>query len=95
MEVAIGIDVAEACPDGIVNEQKVRIFIPRSFIESQSAVLVDTVWSNFHKGAILRTTSGTSVDPYNGALLVRYVLVLEVPEKEVAVVLFGDFDVPR
>ena len=48
VDVAIGVDIAETCSDGIVDEQKIRKFVPRPFVESQSAVLVYSVWPNFH-----------------------------------------------
>jgi len=90
---AVSVDIAKAGADGIVDEHDVGELGPRSVIIHQRMVVFESVGANFHQCAILRATPRTAVQPDHRPLLVGDVLVLEVPEKDVAVVLGGDLDV--
>jgi hypothetical protein len=93
VDIAVCVDEAEASTDRIVDEKKVRKFVPGAVIVDEVAVVEQAIWSNLHQRAIFGATAGPAVKPNNGALLVCDVLVLEVPEEEVAIVLGRDGDV--
>ncbi len=93
MKKAVRVHVAEAGPDGIVDKEHIRELIPRSFIVLQFAALPHPIRSHFHQRAVQRTTPWTTVEPYHCTLPVCDVSVLEMPEKEVSVMLWRYLDV--
>ena len=93
VQVAVGIDVAEASSNRLVNKKQISEFIPRSVVVFQIASFSDSIRSDLHERAIKGATSRPAVQPNDGSLLVRDVSVLVVPEEQVSVVLWIDFDV--
>ena len=91
--VAIRADEAVSRPDRVVDEEEVRKLAPRALVVGERQVVVDAVRADLHQGAVLGTAAGPAVEPDDGSLFVGDVLVLEVPEEEVAVGLGCDFDV--
>lgn len=93
VDVAVGVDVAEAGADRVVDKHDVGELVPGSVIVHERLVVLEPVGANLHEGAVLGAASGAAVEPDDGPLLVGDVLVLEVPEEEVSVLFGGDFDV--
>lgn len=91
MNVAIGVDIAEAGAHRLINKEQVRKFGPRTVVVCQSAIGLDSVGADLHHGTIHRTTSRASVEPQYCALLVCDMTILVVPEEEVPVVFGCDF----
>lgn len=81
MDVTIRINVAEASADGIVDEEQVRELMPAAVVVLQGIGILETVGAYLHHDAIFGTTTRSSIEPNNGALPVRDVLILEVPEE--------------
>lgn len=92
--VGVGVDVAKAGADGVVDKQHVCKLVPSALVVGQRLIVLHSVGANFHEGAVLGAASRAAVQPDDCPLLVRNVLVLVVPKEEVAVVFGGDFDVP-
>lgn len=92
MQIAVGVDIAEAGANGIVHEHDVGEFVPSTIVIFQRLVILEPVRADFHQRAIHRAAPGTAIQPDDRPLLVRNVLVLEVPKKEVAVMVGVDFD---
>lgn len=95
VKIAIRVDVAEARTDWIVDEHNICEFIPGSVVVLQCVVVLQAIRADFHQGAILGTTAGAAIQPDDRPLLIRDVLVLEVPEEHVAIVFGGDLDMPN
>lgn len=92
-DVGVGVDVAVAGADGVVDEHDVGELVPGALVVDQRLVVLDSEGANLHQGAVLGAASRPAVQPDDGPLLVRNVLVLVVPKEDVAVVFGGDFDV--
>lgn len=95
MNVAIRVDITEACADRIIDKEQICKFIPGTVVQGQGVVLCNSVRPNLHQGAILGTTSWPTVEPYDSSLPVRNVVVLKVPEKQVAIGFRSDLDVTK
>lgn len=93
MDIAIRVDITEASTDRIVDKEQIGKLIPGTVIQSQRLVTLDPIRANLHQGAILGAAPGPTIEPYHGSLAVRNVIVLEVPEEQVAIVLWNDLDV--
>lgn len=93
VQVAVGVNVAEAGAGGVVDKEQVGKLVPGAIVDLELVALADAVGPNLHEGAVLGAAAGPAVDPDDGALLVGNVGILEVPEEEVGVVLFVDLDV--
>ncbi len=93
VEIAVGVGVAEARTDGVVDKHDVGELIPRAIVVDQRVLVLEPVGPNFHQGAILGAAPRAAVEPDDRPLPVGDVFVLEVPEEEVTVCFGGDFDV--
>jgi hypothetical protein len=90
----VGIDVAIAGADGVVDKQDVGEFVPGAVVVLERLIVLYSIGANLHHGAIEGAASRAAIQPNHGPLLVRNVFVLEMPKEEVAVAFGGDFDVP-
>jgi hypothetical protein len=77
----VGIDVAEAGADGVVDEQNVGKLVPSAIVVDQRLVVLQSVGANLHQGAVLGAASRPAVQPDDCPLLVRNVFVLEMPKE--------------
>lgn len=93
VDIRVCVDIAKSSANRVVDKEQIRKFVPRSVVQYQSVLVRQPVGADFHKTAILRTATGTTVQPDDSPLLIRNVLVLIVPEEGVSVVFWGDLDV--
>jgi hypothetical protein len=92
--VTIRVDVAEAGPDWVVDEQQIGKLVPAALVQLQLVALSHSIWTDLHQGAVLGAAAGAAIEPYHESLAIRKVTVLEEPEEEVAVVFRSNFNVP-
>lgn len=88
VEIRIGVHIAEAGSNRVIDEQKVRKLIPASIVHAQSPILLHPIRSNLHHCAIHATATRPSVEPNHGPLAVGNVSILVKPEEHVTV-MFG------
>jgi len=81
VEVAVGVRITKASADGLVDEKQVGEFIPRTLVVFQCLVVFESVGANLHQCTIHGATPGPTIQPNNGSLSVRNMLVLEMPEE--------------
>ena len=63
VDIGVGVDKAEAGSDRVVDKQQVGEFVPGSIVASQSAVFIDTIRTDFHQCAVLRTAAWSTIQP--------------------------------
>lgn len=95
MDVFVGVGKAVAGSDRVIHEQEVGEFVPGAIVVGQGILVLETVGADLHEHAVFGTAAGASIEPDDGALAVRDVLVLDVPEEEVGVGFGVDFYVPK
>jgi hypothetical protein len=93
VQVAIGVGITEPSADRLINKQQVGELIPRTLVVFQCLFVFESVGANLHQRTIHRAASGPTIQPNDGSLPIRNMLVLEVPEEEVAVARGVYFDV--
>jgi hypothetical protein len=91
--ISIGVDVAEAGANRVIDEEKVREFVPGAIVILEMVTVFQPIWTNFHHGTVLGTAAWTTIKPDDGSLPIGDVLILEMPEEKIAIVFWGDFDV--
>lgn len=94
VNVAVRVDVAEARPNGIVDEENICKLVPRPRVLFQLSTLENSVRSNLHQGAIHRAATGSTIQPDDSSLPIADMSILIMPEEDVAVVFRSDFNVP-
>lgn len=93
MDVAVGVDIAEASTNGVVDEEEVGELVPGPLVGHELAVFDNSIRADLHESAVLGTAAGAAIEPNDGSLPIGDVVVLEMPEEQVAVGLWCDFDV--
>lgn len=93
VEIVVGVDITVASANRVVDKEQIGEFVPSAIVEGQCLVTLDSVRTNLHQGAIFGAAARSTIQPYNGSLAVRNVVVLEVPEEQVAMNVWGDLDV--
>jgi hypothetical protein len=93
MDVIVRIDVAEPGANWVIDKKKVRKFVPGTVVKRQRVFVLDTIRAYLHQCTILGAAPGAAVEPDDGSLSVRDMLIFEMPEEEIAIVLRGDLDV--
>lgn len=97
MQIAIPIHITKPRPYGIIHKHDIRKLVPAPVIVLQLLAILPrlhAVGPDLHHGAVFGTAAWPAVKPDYGALPVRDVTVLEVPEEEVGVCGVVDFDEP-
>ena len=94
VEITVGVDIAEARPDRLIDEEQVGELVPRPVVVRQGMVVLQAIRADFHQRAVHRATARASIQPDDGALAIGDMTVLEMPEEKVPVVLRIYLNVP-